>query len=193
MHRRSFGALLTIALVAVAIPADARRCAGASFPDTVTVDGHELVLNGLGVREATIFNVNVYVAGLYVEERGGSAAELIGAEKHTRLVLKLVRDIDAETMNEGIERGFRLNAGDRLSAMQPRIRRLTSWFPDLPEGMVITFTYRPDQGIEVLVNGRRKGVIEGADFAEIFFNIWLGPDPPNRGLKRGLLGGRCSG
>ena len=31
----------------------------------------------------------------------------------------------------------------------------------------------------------------GADFAEAFFLIWLGSDPPNAGLKRGLLG-RCS-
>jgi hypothetical protein len=43
----------------------------------------------------------------------------------------------------------------------------------------------------VNVNGRSKGTIEGTDFARVFFSIWLGSQPPNPGLRSGLLGGSC--
>jgi hypothetical protein len=33
----------------------------------ITVAGKTLTLNGMGLREATILNIDVYVAGLYVE------------------------------------------------------------------------------------------------------------------------------
>jgi hypothetical protein len=193
MTHRTLATCLAVSLIAVAAPAHARECEGATFPDSVTVDGQRLVLNGLGVREATIFNVNVYVAGIYVERRSRNGADLHGPDQITQLVLKFIRDVSQDTMNDGIERGFRVNAGDNLPAFQGRIRQLRGMIPDLDEGLVLTFTYRPGQGVEVKVGNQVKGVIEGADFAEVFFNIWLGPNPPNRGLRRGLLGGECDG
>ena len=166
---------------------------GATFPETIRVNGQRLVLNGLGVREATVFNVNVYVAGIYVQERSRDPEQLIGPERTTRLVLKFIRDVDQDTMNDGIERGFRVNAGDDLPTYTARIRQLRGYIPDLDSGLVLTFTYVPGRGLEVKVGDEVKGVIRGDDFAQVFFNIWLGPNPPNRGLRRGLLGGRCEG
>ncbi len=39
--------------------------------------------------------------------------------------------------------------------------------------------------------GALRGAIGGRDFADAFFAIWFGDDPPNPGLKSGLLGGPC--
>ncbi len=75
--------------------------------------------------------------------------------------------------------------------MRSGIRRLNGWVTDVDEGDRMMFTYIPGTGLQVVVNGRRKGTIEGDDFARAFFNIWLGSNPPNSGLKRGLLGGSC--
>ena len=47
------------------------------------------------------------------------------------------------------------------------------------------------RGMQVEVNGTVKGTITGDDFATAFLAIWLGPHPPNPGLKSGLLGGAC--
>ena len=41
----------------------------AKFDDKSTVAKKELILNGLGVRLATLFKVKVYVAGLYTEKK----------------------------------------------------------------------------------------------------------------------------
>ncbi|MEM9864672.1 MAG: chalcone isomerase family protein, partial [Myxococcota bacterium] len=50
-------ALLTL-LFALPESALARRCEGVNMRNSIEVDGQTLVLNGMGVREATVFNVN---------------------------------------------------------------------------------------------------------------------------------------
>jgi hypothetical protein len=61
--------ILLPALVAATLGisvAHGKECKGVNFPDQAQVDGSNLVLNGLGLRHATAFKVNVYVAALYV-------------------------------------------------------------------------------------------------------------------------------
>jgi hypothetical protein len=176
----------------LAAPASARECEGVEMPGAVRVDGQRLTLNGMGVREATVFNVNVYVAGLYVEgSRSRNANDILDPAKRKRLVLHFVRDVDRGDIQEAFGDGFRSSAGSQYAALRDSINRLNRWVTNISEGDVMMFTYVPGTGLEVVVNGRRKGTIEGDDFARVFFNIWLGSNPPNSGLKTGLLGGSC--
>ncbi len=158
---------------------------GVTMPDSITVDGKPLVLNGLGIREATIFNVDVYVAGLYLEKKAKSGSEIISGEGTKRLVLRFVRDVDRDDITKAWKEGFEKNGGDKLGA---QLKELSSWMPDVKEGQDLVFTYVPDKGLSVTVSGTTKGSIPGAEFARVFFSIFLGPSPPNAGLKRGLLG-----
>ena len=169
----------------------ARSCGGVEFPNSVTVAGERLSLNGLGIREATVFNVDVYVAGLYVASRARTADALLDLTHPIVLDLRFVRDVDSDTMNEALVQGFTRNAGGNRAALQARIDQLQGWVPNLTEGMNLVFTWLPGQGLQMKVDGRVRGVIPGEDFASVFFRIWLGPQPPNRGLRTGLLGGAC--
>ncbi|MCA9574822.1 MAG: chalcone isomerase family protein [Polyangiales bacterium] len=169
----------------------ARSCGGVEFPNSVTVAGERLSLNGLGIREATVFNVDVYVAGLYVATRARTADALLDLTHPIVLDLRFVRDVDSDTMNEALVQGFTRNAGGNRAALQARIDQLQGWVPNLTEGMNLVFTWLPGQGLQMKVDGRVRGVIPGEDFASVFFRIWLGPQPPNRGLRTGLLGGAC--
>ena len=40
-----------------------------TMPDTISIKGADLVLNGLGTRKATWLRVKVYVGGLYLEKK----------------------------------------------------------------------------------------------------------------------------
>lgn len=175
-----------------ASPASADQCADVRMPNRVNVAGTPLVLNGMGVREATVFNVNVYVAGLYLENRSRDAHRIIDAEQKKRLVLQLVRDVSRDEMVEALTEGFRRNAGGDYAALRARVQRFGRWIPELEEGDTLTFTYVPGQGLSVNVKGRGRGTIEGEDFARAFFAIFIGDRPPNAGLRRGLIGGGCS-
>lgn len=161
---------------------------GVSYPDRLTVDGVDLVLNGLGTREATIFQVNVYVAALYLENPGSDGQAICRSEETRRLVLHFVRDVDESDIASAWAEGFMKNAGDDLPAYEERVNTLNSWMSGMSEGDRMMFTYVPGDGLEVSVRGTVMGTIEGSDFASVFFSIWLGEHPPNGGLRDGLLG-----
>jgi len=181
--------LAALALVLSTTPAQARRCAGVTYPDHVTVSGTQLTLNGLGIREATVFNVNVYVAALYLEAASRDGNAISDSETKKRLVLHFVRDVDGSDIQDAWTEGFEHQG--HSSSFGAEIRRLNGWMSDMADGDVMTFTYEPGTGLTVRVRGQRKGTIAGAEFAHGFFRIWLGSHPPNGGLKVGLLGGHC--
>lgn len=171
-----------------AIPASAGKRAGVSMPDRITVEGKTLVLNGMGVREATFLNIDVYVAGLYLENKSSNAREIINSEKLKRIHMHFVRNVDRSDITDAWSEGFKKNAGKNLGALKSRIARLNGWMTDIKNGQTLTFTYVPGKGVQVHVKGSYKGTIPGADFARVFISIWLGPHPPNKGLKKGMLG-----
>lgn len=180
--------LIVIGLVtAAAAPAWAAERAGVSHPDTAQVAGKTLVLNGLGVREATILNVDVYVAALYLPARTSNAQQILSSNDPKKLVLKFVRDVGRADVVNAWNEGFANNAGN-VAPLRERINKLNSWMTDMPNRGTLAFTYEPGVGVKVEVNGVNKGTIAGEDFARALFSIWLGPKPPNAGLKRGLLG-----
>jgi hypothetical protein len=107
------------------------------------------------------------------------------------MVLKMVRHVDREKMSSGLREGFEKSVGARMAAFEPRVAELERAIPDLAEGDELIFAYKPGRGLDVIVNGRPAGRIEGEDFAKAFYGIWLGQRPPGTALKRGLLGGPC--
>ena len=178
-------------LVAGATPAVGAECIGVQVPDSVKVGDKELVLNGLGIRKATIFNVKVYVAGLYLSEKSGDGEKIIGSNEPWELALHFVHDADASDIRDAFDEGFEKAAGDKLNALSARIDALKSQMIDFEEGHVLSYAYDPANGTVVDVNGKNGPPIEGADFAAALLKISIGPEPPNEDLKTGLLGGKC--
>lgn len=170
-------------------PAMAGELQGVTLPDQVTVEGRTLVLNGLGLREATILKVRVYVAGLYLEARSSDASQLIASEGPKRLVLHFVRDVGRGSLVDAWKEGFAKSAGPGVTALKDRLAMLDAWMVDMKRGDTLTFTQVPGRGIVVEVKGEAKGTLAGADFARALWGVWLGAEPPNPGLKKGLLGG----
>jgi hypothetical protein len=187
--RAPASAALLISLFAA--PAHARECAGVTMPDNVRIDGKELLLNGLGLREATILNVDVYVAGLYLEQRQTDGNQIIHADvvKHARLAF--VRNVSRAELYDELGSQFKRAAEGRYEQHKAMFNTLISWLPALKVGDVFIVTYRPGQGLEVRLGDRLLGTLQDAEFARVMFSIWLGDHPPNKGLKAGLLGGRC--
>ncbi len=158
------------------------------FPDEITVNGIDLILNGLGKREATIFNVDVYVAALYLEHTGSDGYAICESDQTKRLTLHFVRDVSGGDIAGAWAEGFIKNGGDDISIYESRIVSLNSWMSEMKDGEEMMFTYIPGTGLEVSLKGTSMGTIEGSDFSAVFLSIWLGDDPPNGGLRRGLLG-----
>ncbi len=180
--------MIGLLLAILAGTAAAGRKAGVTMPDNITVADKQLVLNGMGLREATWLDIDVYVAGLYVEHVSSNPQVLINSDEVKRLVMRFVRDVDHDKIVEAWHEGFAGNATVAVAKLKPYIDRLDSWTPSFSDGDTLTFTYVPGTGVTVEYNGKVKGVINDADFARSLFSIWLGKKPPTGDLRKGLLG-----
>ncbi len=82
--------------------------------------GQSLVLNGLGVREATIFKVDVYVAGLYLRQRSSDPSQILKTDESKVLDMVFVHDVSRDQMVDAWREGFEKKAGrEGSSARRP--------------------------------------------------------------------------
>ena len=165
----------------------AARLGGVTMPNHRKVQGKRLVLNGLGMREATIFSVDVYVAGLYLQRKSRNARGILASRGIKHLEMKFVRNVSKSDLTGAWTDGFKKNAGGRYGSFVARIRRLNSMMKKMSVGERMAFTFTSG-GVHVYVNSRKKGFVRGGQFSRIMLAIWLGSSPPNSGLKRGMLG-----
>jgi len=192
---RRAGALriMTMALLvsaALSGPARAAICAGINLPDTIDRDGI-LVLNGMGLRLATIFNFKVYVAGLYVPEYQADAEEIIATDQKRVLVMVFLRDVSQRTLSKAIAEAIEVNSAERdLTPVRDKLGMVPEVLPEVREGQALIFDYAPGFGTAVMLDGEVIAELEGDDFASALMTLWLGI-PPNDELKAGLLGGTC--
>ncbi|HEY3174434.1 MAG TPA: chalcone isomerase family protein [Candidatus Polarisedimenticolia bacterium] len=189
MRIRGGTALVACLMACLAAPAWAGELVGVTLSEQTTVDGSTLVLNGMGLREATWLKIEVYVAGLYLEARSSDARAILRAELPKRIVFVFVRAVGRERLIKEWDESFKANVGKDFTALKDRVARLHSWMPDaVSKGDEMRLTYLPGKGVVVEIKGETMGTIPGADFARCLFSIWLGARPPNQTLKMGLLG-----
>jgi hypothetical protein len=162
--------------------------AGPKVSASATVGGQKLVLNGTGMREATVFKVDVYKAALYLPKKERNAATILGTDQAWQLDMHFVRDVTKKQLTDAFDDGFRKNA-KALGPVKGKLAKLNGYMGDVGEGDLIRLRYAPGKGTTVMVKGKTKPAIAGADFAAALLSVWLGNAPPNAGLKRGMLGG----
>jgi len=159
---------------------------GVSLPLSIELNGKTLELNGMGLRTKIVFKV--YVGGLYLEKPSRDGLAIASSEQVKCMELSFLRAVDGADVAKAIAEGFANNAGASLPALKERIARFGKLIPDVKKGDRLIFLYRPGTGLEVLANGKTAGTIEGKDFSDALFRVWLGEKPADKALKNGLLG-----
>jgi hypothetical protein len=174
---------LTIALPAVA---KEKTVAGVTFPEIVSVEGKELKLNGAGLRTKAIFKV--YAAALYLETTTQDAAQAVSSDQLKRVRMFMLRDLEKAKITEAISQGMEKNNKAAMPALKARLETVNAAIPDLKKGDELTITYIPGKGVRVQSKGGQELSVEGKDFADALFSVWLGKDPVDGDLKDGMLG-----
>jgi len=96
------------------------------------------------------------------------------------LLRYLSRDQIAHSLRSGIE----ANAKASLPALSARLDKLLAAISDHKQGEHLSITYVPGKGSLL-----GSAVIEGKDFADAIFSVWLGEQPAEKDLKQALMGG----
>lgn len=182
--------LAVVLATLVAGPAAARAVEGVELPEAVTArDGTSLVLHGAGVR--TKFFFDIYVGALYLPAAGQPAETILASDQPGRVEMHFVYDeVSRDRLAEAWRGGFRDNTPAAVAdAIADRRDRFIELFPAAVAGDVFAMEYLPGRGTRVSVNGEPRGTIEGHAFFRALLGVFLGPEPADRGMKAGMLGG----
>lgn len=185
---RAAAAAAAILFLLLIPPAAARRIGGVDLPETLSVDGRDLVLNGAGLRKKFFFKI--YAGGLYLTEKGADAGEIIAADRPMAIRMHFIYDgVSSEKLVEAWNEGFDNATGGTPGPLKEKIDRFNALFDEeAKEGDVYDVIHLPGGGVSVVKNGKSLGTIEGLDFKRAAFAIWLGKPPADEGLKEGMLG-----
>jgi hypothetical protein len=194
MQRIQFLRLFLAALIAAALgsaSAQTVELEGVKFEPTAQVGSTALQLNGTGLRKRAFFKV--YVAGLYTPQKATSAPALLAQKGPRRMVIAMLRNVDADSFSGALNDGLRANLSEQqLAGFKPQIDALNANLKAVGEakkGDVIHFEFTPEAGTRVVVNGQAKGTaIPGEDFFGAVLRIWIGDKPVDGDLKKGLVG-----
>jgi hypothetical protein len=181
--------LLALCLATGAL--QAAEVAGVKIDESVKVGGSDLVLNGAGLRSKLF--IKVYVGALYVGQKANTPAAIYASPAPRRMLLRMLRDMDAETLYEALDEGLRNNLTPaELAAMQGPAEQLGALMKGIGKvraGDAVAIDFTAD-GLAVSLNNLNRGAVPGADFARALLRVWLGDKPADASLKKALLGNR---
>lgn len=183
----SIGALA----MACAMPAYALTVGGTNFPDTATVDGKTLVLNGASMRQILI--IKIYAAGLYLEKKAATAADVFAQTGPRRLQLVMQREVNSDEFGQLFITSMNKNS---TKAEKSKVINQTSEFGEqfadkgvIYKGDVVWVDWIPGKGTLTSVNGKPIGsLLPDIAFNNAVLRIFLGDNPPQSNMKSALLG-----
>jgi hypothetical protein len=183
--------LIALFMLCLSAQAQALEVAGVKLEDKAQVGSAALVLNGAGIRTKLIFKV--YVGALYLGEKKSTVAAVLADAGAKRVTLHMLRELSGEKLLEAFDKGMTANnTPAELAALDARIREFSAIFRTVDEvkkGDVITLDYFPGEGTRIGINGSEKGRVADAEFNRALLRVWLGDEPVDESLKKGLLGG----
>ena len=159
---------------------------GVFFQDSVAVEKDRLSIRGTGLYRYLGF-IKAYVGALYMKENTPTKDVL--SDTARRLELEYFHAIKGEDFVSATNKVITQNVdGETLERLRSRIEKHNALYQDVQPGDRYSLTYVPGKGTELALNGKPKGVIEGADFAFAVYAMWLGQKPMNKSFRQQLLG-----
>jgi Chalcone isomerase-like len=104
------------------------------------------------------------------------------------LELEYARKLDGAEIAKRSLVEMRRQAEPAADLAQRWLADMTRLFPDVQEGDRITGVHLPGQGARFFHNGLLRGEVRDAEFARLFFGIWLSPSTSEPALRAALLG-----
>jgi hypothetical protein len=183
--------LLLVGGLLLSCSVSAIEVAGVQLADKVQAGNASLQLNGAGIRTKWFFKV--YVAALYLPQKQTSGAAIIADEHPHRMAMHMLRELSSKKLYGAFSEAIEMNRTPaELAAMDAQMKEMKQIFDavgEVKEGDIVTLDYLPGSGTQVSVNGKAFGTIAGAEFNRALLEIWIGNNPVQDDLKKGLLGG----
>lgn len=163
---------------------------GTEIPSYLEINSKDtLQLFGAGARE--ILWLDVYLVVIYFNELDYNSEELIQANKTMGLRLYMKSSlVSKKRIKMAIERGFNKYTQGNYKKYKTRIEQMIDSFEEeIYKNDVIDLIYFPTEETRFYKNNQYLGTIQGADFKQALFGIWLSEHAVDKDLKEDLLKG----
>ena len=174
---------LFVAAALIAVTAQAATLAGVRLEPSVQAGGQTLELVSCGVRN-TLW-IDHYAAGLYLPKGDDPNA----AQDDRRAKAVTMKVIQARYLPENIPEKWR-DALKRELQHEPMVQ-VRQAYDRLSDGDVITFTYVPNKGVTMSVNGETVINTPGHAVIDSILKAWRGKDAITGKLNRLTLEHPC--
>ena len=176
--------VMLLAFGALTISAEALEGDTDLFPSELEIGDTTLIRKGVG-RMRRWFITGADVA-LYAPE-GTARKDLLDGRPvilslyyYTRISGDQFRRANRETLPKNVD-------ADVLDKHADNIEKMQDWLTGVEEGDRYQLEHEPGRGTTLKRNGEKVGTIEDDDFASVFFQIWLGPDPVDQRMYDTLV------
>lgn len=156
------------------------------FPARSKVSQTTMEIEGAGILR--YWGFSVYAAAFYLPDGQTSGQDFLNQNIAKKLIIEYVRPIDREDIIRATIANLQQNPEVDYEALKPKYEQFFESLVSVKENDIYTAIYYPDQGTGFYLNGERKALIKGREFAGSFFGIWLSEYPIDRGLRDALLG-----
>ncbi len=186
--------LLLVALLPALSPAaaatdgDSVNVGGVEFARTYALPDGVLDLVGAGVlRWKVLFRA--YASAFYLPP--GMAPQRWQDDVAKCLTIHYFWDISRDEFGPAGRKVLaRMYPAEQLAAVAAQLEAIDAAYVDVQEGDRYALVYSPGQGTVLFHNGQALVTLPGAEFARLYFSVWLGSDPVDGGLRDELLGVR---
>ena len=140
----------------------------------------------IGRAHLTVWGFQVYDATLWANP--GFTADSI-ASQPLALELSYLRNFDSRDIAERSIAEMRRSASIDDDQARKWMAAMVKAVPDVKKGDRVIGVHRPGVGAWFWTNGKATGEIRDAEFAKLFFGIWLSPNTSEPALRKSLLAG----
>ena len=166
---------LVLAVLLVAGGAQAKVMAGVKLPETIQLQGQDLLLEHMALKKLLFFDV--YVWGLYLGESPKSLQEAIASQKPKQLQLHFRRDLKRDQLAEAFRKFLTKSPSLKSVEMRKHSEQLVRSLRAVRKGDSLVITYIPEKGLQISGEGSGGAFIPGKDFADALFSAWLDENP----------------
>ncbi len=179
--------VLTAALsLALPAPASAGDLAAGEFDASLTSGSTTLSLNGKALRKKWF--VKVYWIGLYLPAAQSDASAVLAKDGPRVARMVMMMGLDGSKIADTIGEAFEKNPANDMGALKARLDRFKALFRASEKGDVIDLAYTPGEGTSITHSGKALGTVEGKDFADALFGVWIGAASVDADLSDALMG-----
>lgn len=174
----------------VSLPLLAAEVDGVKLKDSMVCGGKETPLVAAGLRDATIFNIRVYVLAMYAPTRVKSLEDPAIGNRPMCFEVHYLRDVEKKKVDEAWEYQFKDSSEYPYPALKDHIKLLQTFFGEIKKDQGVHLFELLEDSTKVYENGEYKGEIPGKEFGKNFISIFYGENPPTKDLRKALMKGK---